>query len=366
MSDNMKKMFTIFTLMVSVTALFSCAGNSRKGDNLFHENWEDSPVEGAFRMDDYIVWGGSVVKAEDGKYYMYASRWPKKLSMSAWVTNSEVVIAVSDRPEGPYEFKAVALPSRGKEYWDGMMTHNPSVHYHDGKYILYYTGVTYDFEKPSDSIPSRKRYEEAWNNKRIGVAVADSPMGPFARMDHPILTPRSDKWDAAITSNPAPFIHENGSVLLVYKSAPVPYPERNNNRSLQFGVARADHYSGEYKRTIDNNRIKFVPVDSRVEDPYIWHDGEKYQLLAKCMDGDIAGEPEAGFLASSEDGVNWTTADEPAAYSRTISLSDGTSVEMKKLERPQVLVEDGRPTHVFFACRTPQDEIFNMVRALKK
>ncbi|PKQ44171.1 glycoside hydrolase family protein [Confluentibacter flavum] len=360
------RLFMLLFLGIVTSLFFSCACIAQKNDNPFYGNWDVSPKEGAFRMDGYIVWGGSVIKGADGKYYMYASRWPSTLSMRAWVTNSEVVVAVSDRPEGPYEFKSVVLPSRGKEHWDGMMTHNPSIQYHDGKYVLYYIGVTYDFYKPVDSIPSREDYEKAWNNKRIGIAISDSPIGPFERRDEPILSPRPGNWDAAITSNPAPFIHEDGSVLLVYKSAPVPYPERNDNRTLQFGVVKADHYLGEYKRGGKDNRIKFTPVDSSVEDPYIWYDGEKYRMLAKCMNAAITGEAGAGFMASSNDGITWKTADEPSAYSKTISLSDGTRVKMKKLERPQVLVQDGKPTHVFFACHNPEDEIFNMVRPLKR
>jgi len=340
-----------------------CSSDSKKA-NMFHDNWDLSPAEGAFHMDDWIVWGGSVIQAEDGKYYMYASRWPKHLSMRAWVTNSEIVVAVSGVPEGPYTFQKVVLPARGAEYWDGMMTHNPNIHYHNGKYILHYIGVTYDFKQPVDTIPTREMYEEAWNTKRIGVAVSDSPTGPFERMDEPVLLPRKDNWDAAIISNPAAHIHEDGSVLLVYKSAPVPYPERNQNRTLQFGVARADHYLGPYERVAENNRIEFTPIDTDVEDPYIWKDGEHYYLLAKCMNDSITGEAQSGFLAKSEDGITWRITDPPLAYSRTVALDDGTTESMKKLERPQVLIQNGQPTHVFFACRNQEDEIFNMVRPL--
>ena len=341
-----------------------CKSDSKEV-NIFHDNWDVSPREGAFRMDDWIVWGGSVIRAGDGKYYMYASRWPKHLSMSAWVTNSEVVVAVSDVPEGPYTFQKVILPARGKEYWDGMATHNPNIHYHDGRYILFYVGVTYDFGRPEDSIPTRVMYEEAWNTKRIGVAISDSPMGPFIRMDEPVMLPRPDHWDAAIISNPAPFIHDDGSVLLIYKSAPVPYPGRNQNRTLQFGVARADHYTGPYERVAENNRIEFTPIDTDVEDPYIWYDGKKYYLLAKCMNDSITGEAQSGFLATSDDGISWRISDVPLAYSKTVELDDGSIENMKKLERPQVLIQDGQPTHVFFACRNQKDEIFNMVRPLK-
>ncbi len=151
--------------------------NETEVENIFHNNWDVSLKEGAFKMNDWIVWGGSVIKAEDDKYYMFASRWPKNLSMSAWVTNSEVVVAVSDKPGEPYVFKNVVLPARAKQHWDGKMTHNPGIHYHEGKYILYYIGTTYGFPQPIDSIPTREMYERAWNNKRIGVAVSDSTLG---------------------------------------------------------------------------------------------------------------------------------------------------------------------------------------------
>jgi len=256
------------------------------------------------------------------------------------------------------------LPARGEDYFDGLMTHNPNIHYQDGEYILYYIGTTYDFNQPKDTIPTREMYEKAWNGKRIGVAVADSPLGPFKRMDEPVMLPRPGNWDAAVISNPAAHIHKDGSVLLIYKSAPVPYPERNQNRTLQFGVARADHYSGPYERVSENNRIVFTPIDTDVEDPYIWKDGEKYYLLAKCMNDSITGEAQSGFLATSQDGVSWQISDIPLAYSRTVELDDGSTETMKKLERPQVLIEDGQPTHVFFACRNEKDEIFNMVRPL--
>ncbi|SFB27571.1 glycoside hydrolase family protein [Algoriphagus aquimarinus] len=347
-----------FSLFISFSAAYS-------QKNPFLNQWDTSPVEGAFQMEDYIVWGGSVIQGEDNLYYMFASRWPKHLGMSAWVTNSEIVLAVADNSEGPFKFKQVVLPARGKEFWDGMMTHNPNIQYHDGKYVLFYIGINYEFDQPVQIAPTRELYEEAWNHKRIGVAVADSPTGPWKRMEEPILQPRPGQWDGAIISNPAPFVHEDGSVLLVYKSAPVPYPARNQDRTMTFGVATAKHYWGPYERKGEDNQIKLLPISSDVEDPYIWYDGSQYHMLAKCMNAAITGESGAGFYASSEDGVVWTTPENPAAYSRTLTLSNGETVEFPKLERPQVLVQHGHPTHVYFAARNPEGNIFNMVRPLK-
>ena len=82
------------------------------------------------------------------------------------------------------------------------------------------------------------------------------------------------------------------------------------------------------------------------------------------MNDQITGEAQSGFLATSKDGISWRISVEPKAYSRTITLDDGTTQTMKKLERPQVLIKNGKPTHVFFACRNEDDVIFNMVRPL--
>ena len=32
-----------------------------------------------FRLDSFMVWCGSAVKGDDNKYYLFYSRWPRKL-----------------------------------------------------------------------------------------------------------------------------------------------------------------------------------------------------------------------------------------------------------------------------------------------
>lgn len=362
------KLFSALALLATISLLNGCAAPTGKSaeatklTNPFFGHLGDAPVNGSFKRDDYIVWGGSVTKGDDGRYYMFASSWPKSVTMRNWVTNSEVVLASADRPEGPFKFEKVILPPRGPEYFDGMVTHNPSIHRHNGKYVLFYVGTTYDFERPTEQV-SRDTYEQVWNGKRIGIAVADSPYGPWKRADEPILEPRPGQWDGAITSNPAPVIHEDGSVLLVYKSAPVPYPERNQNRALHFGLAKAPHYLGPYERINDGQKVRIGGVeDEHVEDPYIWEANGVYHMVAKIFSERLTGQREAGFYAYSKDGINWQVPDEPKAYDRIVRFTDGSSREQKKLERPQVLVQDGRPTHLYFATADPEwTDIYNIV-----
>ena len=83
----------------------------------------------AFESEGYWSWGSSVVKGDDGKYHMFVSRFPQSLPFHpGWMVASEIVHAVSDVPQGPYQFSEVALPARGAQYWDVRSTHLSLIH----------------------------------------------------------------------------------------------------------------------------------------------------------------------------------------------------------------------------------------------
>jgi hypothetical protein len=60
---------------------------------------------------------------------MFASRWSKQLHFGCWVTNLEIIRAMSGTPAGSYVFEEVVLPARGKGYFDGQVkiSHNGSL-----------------------------------------------------------------------------------------------------------------------------------------------------------------------------------------------------------------------------------------------
>ncbi|GFZ79839.1 sucrase [Paenibacillus marchantiophytorum] len=307
-----------------------------------------APRNGGFQMTDYWVWCGSVVQGEDGQFHMFASRWPKHLPMHpGWLVHSEVVRAVAAAPEGPYEFAEVVLPARGAEYWDGRSTHNPHIVKHGDKYLLYYMGTTYPFP---DVLPGEAyglddpRCIVARANKRIGLAIADHVEGPWERLDSPILGVRPGKFDSYLTSNPAPCVHEDGSVLLIYKSRAY---KGHTYSDMALGAARADLYRGPY-RVISEEPL-FPPADVHLEDPFIWQTENGYAMIAKDMKGNVGGERHGGIQAYSSDGLSWHIAAHPKAYSRLITWSDGTTKQMGNFERPFLLFQEGRPTHLFAA-----------------
>lgn len=174
---------------------------------------------GGFRMDDHWIWGGSPILGDDGKVHLYASMWSKEFAFHPnWISHSRIVHAVADSPEGPFGYSDDALPHRGSVYWDGVATHNPSIHRYGDIYVLFYMGTTLREQAlPDGSNPrlTQERYAQARCNQRIGVATADSPYGPWVRREAPILDVRPGCWDALMTTNPAPWVFADGSVLLL-------------------------------------------------------------------------------------------------------------------------------------------------------
>jgi len=312
-----------------------------------------APVGGGFAMDDYWVWCGSVIRGDDGRYHMFASRWSKDVGMVNWATNSRIVRAVSDVPEGPYTFEEELFADRDPAAFDGRVMHNPAIKKCGSTYVLFYTGATFDGPTPTAADPEPQtgdRWQQAWHAKRIGLATAPSVFGPWTRRDQPILNVRPDHWDAVITSNAAPFVHEDGRTLLLYKSTESRHEADGAFRGrFRLGAAWADHYQGPYRRLTDEPALRFDHPDAHVEDPFCWHDGQRYRAIMKDMTGVIGGEAQAGIAAESDDGAHWRLSDPVRAYSRRIPWSDGTVTRPAKFERPQLLFHDGKPTHLFAA-----------------
>ena len=345
-----------FLAFPCLLALVSACGGSvqEKSDPVWENNIYArigiAPVGGGFAMEDYWVWGSSVVRGDDGLYHMYVSRWPKNLPFHpGWMVASEIVHAVSETPEGPYRFSDVALPARGAEYWDGRSTHNPRILRHKDLYVLFYMGSTHPYAEITnpDTLTLSSPYTTlARANKRIGIATSKSPYGPWERRDDPVLDTRPGTFYSFLTSNPAPWIEEDGTTTLIFKSRQ--YKEGFPYQShMMIGVAKAKSFEGPYE--VHPEPIFGVDRMGEIEDPFIWKDENGFHMIAKDQRGTITGHWHDGLLAHSSDGISWFPDNSPHAYTRIIRWSDGQELKMGQLERAFLLVEDGRPTHLFFA-----------------
>ncbi len=315
------------------------------------------PRSGIFIDPNYFIWGGSVYRDQDGTCHMYYSRWPRSMGMHAWTTNSEVAHAVASGPHGPFRHVDVALPRRGAEYWDGLCTHNPTVHKFGDKLYLYYTGNTGDDVSPTDGLNWVHR-----NNQRIGVAVSDSPEGPWRRMDAPVIPTSSDVGapDHLCVANPAVTSRPTGGYLMVYKAVAAQNP-------LPFGgpvthlAATAKYPTGPFEKNL-TPIFTFPGHNFPAEDPYIWHDGDAYLAVVKDFDGSFTGSGRSLAVFRSPDGFDWAPAGNTLLSSTEIVDKDGAPMRLHRLERPQLLVEDGKPLVLYCAASpdTSESHSFNV------
>lgn len=284
---------------------------------------------------DYYIWCGSAVRGDDGKYHLFYSRWPKKLGHYAWVTHSEIAHAVGDTPMGPFRHVAVALEARGKEYWDGLCTHNPTVLRIGKKYYLYYMGNT------GDGVAMKTLNWTHRNRQRIGVAVAESPNGPWRRLDRPVLDVSSDKEaaDSLMTSNPTVALRPDGGVLMIYKAV-------GQTRPAPFGgpvvhlTATSKSPTGPFVK--QNKPIFLAPgVDFPAEDPFAWYDraAKRYYAVVKDNNGHFTKAGKSLALWESADGMDWKLATHPMVSKTELRLADGTVRRVNSLERPQLVFD---------------------------
>jgi len=307
------------------------------------------PKSSIFAEDGYYVWGASVIKGEDGLYHMFYSRWKDEYGFNAWVTHSEIAHATSENPGGPFKFVDIALSPRGPAFWDGLTTHNPTIHKFDGKYYLYYMGNTGDGVNMQDLNFIHR------NNQRIGVAWSEDPNGPWQRLNIPLVDVSPDEHadDALMTSNPSVTKMRDGKFLIVYKAVA-------KHEELPFGgpvthqAAIAETPLGPISK--HNKRIFYKEGEHfPAEDPFVWYQesDDIYYGLVKDMHGVFTEYGVSLAFFRSEDGLNWEPADNPLASKLEIKWEDGTIEKVANLERAQILFVDGNPLMLY--CASTKD-----------
>ena len=337
----MKKIFSFLKLICFLVCIVNCRHvNSDQAAMDFASRIQPADKEHIFELDDYYLWGASVVKEGD-TYHMFVSRWPKMYTFYCWLTHSDIIHAVSDKPEGPYCFKE-ELSVLKRQKWAEKMVCNPMIYYIEGKYYLYYIGLHWagrDGVKVARGKHRNKDREIIRFQQRIGVASAPSPDGPWTPFsENPILSLRKGHWDSTFVTNPVVYFSRDNQLLMMYKST------TGIGAPLQLGLTTAPSPEGPYRR------IGKQPLfDYNVEESFIWQEYNRYWMLSKDMSGKIAGTRDVGLLLTSMDGIDWELAENPVAYPLNIAWNDGTFEDVPRMERPFIYVENGRPICLYNA-----------------
>lgn len=349
MSYTLNPTFVGCYLIALCSPLLQCSRAADDGADMdLHAMLAAVPESAKFIDEEYYIWGGSMVRAADGKCHLLYSRWPRELGHNAWVTHSEIAHAVADKPLGPYHHVDVALPARGADFWDGLCTHNPTVHEFEGRYYLYYMGTT------GDGRALKQLNMVHRNNQRIGVAVADHPSGPWKRSDTPLIDTSADKDapDALMTSNPSICRRADGSFLLVYKAVGKKY-ELPNGGPVVHLVATSDSPVGPFEK--HSSPVFTVPGERfPAEDPYVWAQDGCLWAIVKDFRGHFTRAGKSLALFTSEDGLNWAPARSPLVSRIEVTWRRQGLQQLYSLERPQLWLENGVPRVLF--CAADEDD----------
>ena len=299
------------------------------------------PVGRILETEGYYVWCNTPIYAPDGKVHVFYSRWREEYGMGGWIHKCEIAHAVADSPESDFRFVSVVL-APGAGFFDATTCHNPHIQYVDGKYCLFYMGNS----------------NGKTSTKRIGLATSGSLYGPWERPSEPLLdVGESGAWDDHCTTNPAFLKHPDGRCWLYYKSWNTDEYEKARGKRIRgnrmYGVAIADKPAGPYVKYDGNPVIDFSTKgdNQQLEDAFVWYEDGKVKLIARDMG---FFDHDAGLYFESPDGLAWGRP--KIAYCGVSFYVEQPPApphlsRYGRLERPQLLMKDGKPQYLFTASQ---------------
>lgn len=194
-----------------------------------------------------------------------------------------------------WEEEGLAVARGEAGAFDDRSVFTPEILADGGKYYLVYQVVKSPYV--------RRSYEN------VSLAVADSPEGPWQKLDHAILEAAQDgEWDGDddnrfLTKSKGSFdshkTHDptlmafSGKYYLYYKGEPMGEEMFMGGRETKWGVAIADRPEGPYVRS------EYNPITNSGHEVCVWHyNGGIAAMLT--TDG-----PERNTLQWAADGVNF-------------------------------------------------------------
>jgi len=248
-------------------------------------------------MKQYCYWDGQIIKAPDGKYHLFASRWGQSRGHNGWF-GSVAVHAVSDSLTGPYIDKGPCWPND-----QGGRGHNvTALVLPDGRYAVLIS-----------------------ETRPCAVYVAKSLDGPWELLGR-ITVEGEPRWHG---SNVAIMARPDGKFEITQRDGRILISDK--------GIL------GPYKAQGPSVFPKGIP---NLEDPCIWYSGGLYHIVVNSW------STRKAYHLTSVDGIHdWINRG--VAYDPRkdiIQYTGGTVNHWNKLERPSVYLENGHVVAMTFAA----------------
>lgn len=336
-----KSPFMFFYLFIFlVFSFYFIKAKNIEGDDLELNSRIDVVYPNQILKDKgYAVWGGSTILGDDGKYYMFYSRW-KGAGLGGWSTTSTIACAVSDSPYGPFKHVKVILNggSGDENRWDYINAHNPHIKKFGDFYYLYYIS-SYKWQgKVSATGRKRSRYDL----QNVGVikfkSMKDILSGNFKILDEPIITADNVKTfnrhvNPSVTEGP------DGRYYASIKA------RKNDDGTGGFvhWIMISDAPDKKFKVF-----SKMLDHTLGAEDPYMWYDKKRklfYAIVKEFGKKKLAPEFGALALIVSKDAKKWQKAKHSLVTLKHITYKkDKDSLcigyRVSHTDRPQLVFDD--------------------------
>ena len=351
-------------LIALLFCIINYAEAQKKHTDNLNINQLINPIDSSniFIDPGYYTWCGSSVIGEDGKYYLFYSRWPHGSrtrdddslnfifdGFKGWQKYSEIAIAVSEKPTGPYKhIKTILKGNFEEQRWDRYTFHNPQVNYFNGQYYLYFISNSFnDNMHFSKTLSKEQLHWYKYNcTQRIGMASSPTIKGFlngsfFQKREHLIMPDSINTFE--VTVNPSVCKGPDGRYYMMYKS------RKPDLGHMTFWMAVAPNPDGPFRFFSEVSSS----ADMASEDPYLWYDKKRkrFYAIAKYFSSKNIADIEFGslILLTSTDGKNWNMANSFMVSQRKIIFKNGTEVKLANLERPFLLFDKKGNTQALFA-----------------
>lgn len=325
-------------LRVSMLLLVACGpASAKENSDTYKPVIRPFTPDNHFEDPDWFNWGGSIIQGEGEHYYLFYSRWPRQYGFLSWLTHSEIAVATSKTPSGPWQYKYTALTGRKGNHWDAVTAHNPKIKRFGDQYYLYYSSTRsslteQELQETAKGGYRHKNWKPLRNNQRAGVAVSNKLSGPWHRTDNPIVTPAPPVY--TITVNPAVTQMPDGRFLMMIKGDKFP---RSGSPRIQ-AIALSDTPTGPYQ-------IQPKPAihDFDTEDASIWYDRARKRYYANFHAHTYFG------MITSTDGITWNKARYNSFSPKEFQAADGSVFTAERMERPSVFTNTNGIPQVFIS-----------------
>ncbi|TWT36614.1 Glycosyl hydrolases family 43 [Posidoniimonas corsicana] len=172
-----------------------------------------------------------IIKVDD-RYYVWYSKGKGSSGYDATIWYASSLDGRHWTEEGQ------ALGRGGPDSWEGASVFTPNILIAEGRYWLFYTGTSKAFVRPFRP------------DSKIGVAVADSPDGPWQRIrSNPVLSnsDNREEFDSHLVDD-ACLIVRDGRYWLYYKGRQL----GKSPHQTKMGLAIADQPQGPYVKHESN------------------------------------------------------------------------------------------------------------------